>query len=168
MATDIHRHRGFDEQGCFGCQCNDLCCTEGADVDKEAYDLIKKYREQIEHITTIAFEDFFEDTWSGEADFLGCNSIRSRVGATGYCIFHFPEQKGCILFKLAFHDGLPKRIIPSICRLFPLTWNNETIEFYKKENIPAQCNCLALKNKAKESIVETQQEVIEDIFNIIL
>jgi hypothetical protein len=166
ISEDVYSHKGFDKNGCVGCQCTDQCCLHGADVDKEAYDLIKHYREQIERMTTIAFEDLFEDTWSGETDFLGGNSIRSRVGETGYCIFHFTEHKGCILFKLAFHDGLPKRIIPSICRLFPLTWNNGSLEYYRKEAIPFTCNCLEPANRTTKSVFQTQKEAIADIFEI--
>ena len=135
-------------------------------MDKEAYDLIKEHKARIERVSATKFEDFFENAWSGDRDFLGGNSIRSKVGKEGCCIFRFPEEKGCILFKLAMEDELPKRIIPSICRLFPLTWNNETLEYYAREHVPEACNCLEAQNKEGKSIFETQKEAIEDIFEI--
>ena len=162
----VYAHRGFDEKGCIKSHCTDLCCEYGADVDKEAYALIKKHKKRIELQNATAFEDFFEEAWSGERDFLGGNSIRSRIGKEGGCIFRFPEQKGCILFKLAIEDGLPRRIIPSICRLFPLTWNNGTLEYYEREHVPQACNCLEAQNREGRSIFETQKEAIDDIFEI--
>ena len=77
-----------------------------------------------------------------------------------------PEQKGCVLFKLAEEEQLPRRIIPSICRLFPISWNNGTMEYYEKENIPAVCNCLDPGNTNARAVIETQSEAIEDIFEI--
>ena len=162
----VYDRKGFDEHGCVKSRCTDLCCEYGADVDQEAYDLIKEHKARIEGISAAKFEDFFENAWSGDGDFLGGNSIRSRVGKEGCCIFRFPEQKGCILFKLAMEDGLPRRIIPSICRLFPLTWNNETLEYYAREHVPQLCNCLEVQNTEGRSIFETQREAIEDIFEI--
>ena len=162
----VYAHKGFDEHGCIRSRCTDLCCAYGADVDREAYELIKQHKERIELLNTAAFEDFFENAWSGDEDFLGGDSIRSRVGKDGHCIFRLPEQKGCILFKLAVEEGLPRRIIPSICRLFPLTWNNETLEYYAQEHVPQLCNCLEVHNTEGRSIFETQKEAIEDIFEI--
>jgi len=162
----VYAHRGFDENGCIKAQCTDMCCLYGADVDRETYELIKEHKARIERISGTTFEDFFENAWSGDKDFLGGNSIRSRLGKEGCCIFRFPEQKGCILFKLAIEDGLSRRIIPSICRLFPLTWNNETLEYYALEHVPQACNCLEAQNREGRSIFETQKEAIEDIFEI--
>ncbi len=138
--------RGFDEQGCIGSACQDMCCAYGADVDKESYDLIQEHRAKIERVSSSRFEDFFEQEWSGDKDFLGGNSIRSKVGKAGSCVFRLPGQKGCILFKLAAEEDLPRRIIPSICRLFPLTWNKDTLEYYEKENIPA-LHAIAMKRR---------------------
>ena len=166
ISDEIYSLKGFDEQGCLGSQCRDLCCAYGADVDKEAYELIEEHREKIERISDTRFEDFFEPAWSGEKDFLGGNSIRSKVGSAGCCIFRLLGQKGCVLFKLAAEEHLSRRIIPSICRLFPLTWNNEALEYYEKENIPVTCNCLELRNRTERSVFETQQEAIDDIFEI--
>ena len=165
ISGEVFSQRGFDEQGCIGSACQDMCCAYGADVDKESYDLIQEHRAKIERVSSSRFEDFFEQEWSGDKDFLGGNSIRSKVGTAG-CIFRLPGQKGCILFKLAADEDLPRRIIPSICRLFPLTWNNETLEYYAKEDIPATCSCLEKKNSTERTIFETQQEAIDDIFEI--
>ena len=166
ISRDVYSQKGFDEHGCIGCQCKDMCCREGADVDKEAYDLILKHKDRIERISNIKFEDFFEHTWSGDTDFLGGNSIRSKVGTSGYCVFRIQDNKGCVLFKLVMEDGVSRRIIPSICRLFPVTWDNETLAYYERKHIPSTCNCLELSNTTERSIFETQQEAIEDILDI--
>jgi hypothetical protein len=165
ISDEVYSRKGFDESGCIGSPCADMCCAYGADVDKESYDLIRKHRDKIERISKVTFEDYFEKEWSGDRDFLGGNSIRSRVGTAG-CIFRVSGQKGCVLFKLAAEEHVPRRIIPSICRLFPLTWNNETLEYYEKENIPVTCTCRGRKNITERTLFETQQEAINDIFEI--
>jgi len=166
IAHDVDAHKGFDDHGCIRSRCADLCCRYGADVDRETYELIKEHKARIELLNATAFEEFFEEAWSGDRDFLGGNSIRSKVGNAGFCIFRLPKQKGCILFKLAMEDGLPRRIIPSICRLFPLTWNNGTLEYYEREHVPKACNCLEAQNREGRSIFKTQKEAIDDIFEI--
>jgi len=166
ISEEVYSQRGFDEKGCIGSACQDMCCAYGADVDKESYDLIREHRAKIERISRSRFEDFFEQEWSGDKDFLGGNSIRSKAGKDGSCVFRLPGQKGCVLFKLATEERLPGRIIPSICRLFPITWNNETLEYYERENIPVTCSCLEEKNSTERTIYETQQEAIDDIFEI--
>jgi hypothetical protein len=166
IADELYSLKGFNELGCIGSTCADICCEYGADVDKESYELIREHREKIERISRVRFDGFFEQEWSGDSDFLGGDSIRSRVGASGTCVFRLPEQKGCVLFKLAAEEHLPRRIIPSICRLFPITWNNGTMEYYEKENIPSICNCLEPGNTTARTVFETQAEAIEDIFEI--
>jgi hypothetical protein len=62
-----------------------------------------------------------------------------------------------------------KRIIPSICRLFPLTWDNKELKVYDEQQgciIPTDCNCIESSNKTKDNIFETQKQEINDIFDI--
>ena len=76
-------------------------------------------------------------------------------------MFHLPKGKGCALYKLVHERQLPKRLVPSICRLYPLTWGGEELtlsdDFYPK------CNCTH-KNCGSRNILESQLEEVKDIF----
>ncbi|MBW3020992.1 hypothetical protein KY334_06885 [Candidatus Woesearchaeota archaeon] len=166
--------KGFDERGCYGCDCKDSCCKYGADFDKEAYDLVIKNKNLIEPLVGLPIEKCFETKFSGDKEFLGGNSIRSIKGKN-YCIFHNKEGKGCILYGLVLSKKLNRRAIPSICKLFPLTWENKKLIYYeelKNEEgfplckVPSDCNCLDPENKTKKSLFQTQKQDIDDIFEI--
>ncbi len=163
ISEEVHQLKGFDETGCYGCSCDDACCSYGADVDKLSYQLIIQYKDFIEPVIQEKIENCFEDSWLNDKEFLGEAAIRSKT-KKGKCIFNLQEKKGCILFKLVFNDHFPPRLIPSICRLYPITWQHGQLEIYKL--IEPQCNCLDIKNKSKSSIFMTQQKAIEDIFEI--
>ena len=164
ISQKVFSQKGFGSKGCYGCSCKDECCRFGADVDKEAYDLILKYRADIEKIIKIKIENCFENEWSGDKELLGKNSIRTKIGKNNFCVFHLSNKKGCALFELSKNKKLPKRIIPSICRLYPLNWNNG--EIVLDDDIELHCNCLNIMNKTQKSIFENQKEHIEDIFKI--
>ena len=164
IAEEVFRHRGFDEMGCYGSSCHDSCCRYGCDVDKEAFDLITANRGGIEKEIGLRIEDCFEKEWTNDDDFLGDNSIRA-IKRGDYCAFHFSDRKGCVLFHLVFKEGLPKRMVPSICRLYPLSWDKGEIHMYS--HIESTCNCMQGNNKASKNIMETQQEQVRDIFEIL-
>ncbi len=161
--------KGFDERGCFGCKCNDSCCKYGSDFDKESYDLVISNKNLIEPLINKKIEDCFEKKWSNDNEFLGNNSTSSIKGNHGFCVFHNTEGKGCILYNLVNVKKINKRIIPSICRLFPLNWHKGELIVYneqKKEVIPNDCNCVDLQNTTSKNILETQKKEINDIFDI--
>lgn len=163
ISDEVFRHKGFDERGCYGCSCNDSCCRYGCDVDKESFELILANRQIIEETVGIRLEDCFETEWSNDDDFLGKNSIRATKRGN-YCAFHFQDGRGCVLFRLVFNEGLPKRIIPSICRLYPLSWDKGEIHMYAP--IECTCNCVQSDNMGMKNIMETQKEQVRDIFEI--
>jgi hypothetical protein len=155
---------GFDECGCLGCPCNDSCCGYGADVDRESYKLIFSHRNQIEKIIGIKLEQCFSGKWSNDREFLGGNSIRAKKLRRGKCAFHLPKGKGCALYQLAWGGKAEMRIIPSICRLYPVSWNNGRIYLCRK--IEIDCNCIDSKNRSKMSVFEHHKKAVEDIFKI--
>ena len=112
----------------------------------------------------------FEETFSKDSEYLENNSIRSVKGENGFCVFHNKQGKGCVLYQLVQLGEISnRRIIPSICRLFPLTWNNGELKVYdEQENciIPNDCNCIEQENTTKKNILETQEPEIGDIFDI--
>ena len=86
----------------------------------------------------------------------------STTVINGTCSLHHPDGKGCVLFQVMVEARAPRRLVPSTCRLYPLTWNNGIIELFK--GIEPNCNCLAADNCGTRQLLETQREAIEDIF----
>ena len=161
--------KGFDIKGCIGCSalCKDLCCRYGADFDNESYDLVISNRILIEPLISRKIEDCFENKWSNDKEFLGNNSIRSLTNDTGYCFFHRKEGRGCVLYELVTSMNISRRLIPSICRLFPLTWEDSELYVYneKEEYIRFYgCSCFEPENITSKNILETQKAEITDIF----
>lgn len=163
VAENIFTHRGFSEKGCYASVCADNCCRRGCDVDKETYELIMLHRDEIEKIRGLSIEQCFEKQWSGQADFLGRDSISSTV-VGGTCAFHISSGKGCALWQMVFKYNCSRRIIPSTCRLYPLTWDKGLLRLV--DDIEKECDCLNPCNCAALNLWETQKEAIEDIFII--
>ena len=164
IAEEVFLIRGFDERGCYGHPCDDMCCIGGVEMDKEAHDLIFEHRGLIESRLGAALEDCFEKDWTNDSDCPGGNSIDTREGKHDYCMFHLPDKKGCVLYKLVAEKKLPKRIIPAVCRLYPLTWDEGVLCI--SEHLEAKCNCLARDNHTQKTLLETQRREIEDIFAV--
>jgi len=163
VSDAVFSHKGFDERGCYGSQCNDACCRMGADVDRESYDLIMQHREAIQQRLGRNLDACFEKEWSGQPDFLGNDSIATII-LNGFCALHLSGGRGCVLFQFVTEAHLPKRMVPSTCRLYPVTWNNGTVELFK--GIENTCNCLDPGNGATRKLWDTQKEAIEDIFSV--
>ncbi len=153
--------------GCIGSNCSDACCKYGADFDRAAFELVFKHREQVESLTGLTVEHCFENEWSGEVDYLGGDSIRSKVGPSGYCVFHTPEGKGCILYKLVMTADVSRRVLPSVCRLYPLTWGGGELAVYNESGediIEPDCVCLNPDKSSSCNLLVTQKHEIDDIF----
>ncbi len=170
MSEKCRLQKGFGQGGCLGSSCDDACCRHGADFDKAAHDLVFKHRELVEASTGLASERCFEDEWSGEKDYLGGDSIRSLVSRSGYCAFHSPTGKGCVLYELVFEKGVNRRIVPSVCRLYPLTWGGGELSVYDEgedgDDIEKNCVCLDPSMCSSKSIFATQAREIKDIFDL--
>lgn len=154
--------RGFDHVGCHRCGCDDACCAFGCEVDKTTYDLIHTHRALVEDLLQVGLDRCFTHEWAGEPEFLGGDCTRTTV-ANGFCAFRMRAGKGCALYHLVISRGLPRRMIPSICRLYPLSWSPGELcladDFYEK------CNCLS-GNQGTRSIIQSQWLEIEDIFEL--
>jgi len=164
VSEEIYFQKGFDEIGCYGSSCQDACCRFGSDVDKESYELICQNRDLIEKKLGFSLEECFTKEWSNQADFLGGNSISTTV-INGSCAFHVSASRGCVLFQLVMQENYPKRMIPSTCRLYPLTWDHGIMRVV--DSVEKCCNCLDPFNKSIRALWETQKEAIEDIFTIV-
>ena len=160
ISRAVLKKKGFDHRGCYGSSCNDACCRYGCNTDRESYELIIRHRKAIETRLGVSIEDCFKGKWSDDSEFLGGNSIDTTT-IKGFCAFKLPDEKGCILYELAMRKKASKRIIPSICRLYPLTWGGGELMMSDCE---FDCNCLEKNNKSPHSILQTQKDHIRDIF----
>jgi hypothetical protein len=161
----LHLQKGFEEDGCVKClECNDNCCTKGADVDRSAYDAIFKSRGGVEALIGMRLEDCFNKGWGKDAGYPGGNATRSKTKG-GACVFKLRGEKGCALFKLAFSNGLTPDIVPAICRTYPITWNHGKL-FLEDEWLIKECHCFAKNNCSRKSIFETQKSVLDELFDL--
>jgi hypothetical protein len=149
---------------CLRCKCGKnkkggACCVDGADFDKEAYNLLIKNRNLVEKQIGKKIEDCFEDTWLNDTDFLGGGGIASKK-ESDTCIFK-DKNAGCRLADLIFRKKLPTRMLPTTCRIYPLLWDNGLL-FVRRRRLG--CICDNPKNKTKKSLIETQKNELEDVF----
>ena len=178
VSSSIHAHKGFENgplKGCFTTCCGenklgDACCRYGCDVDKESYDILFCNREIIEPVIGLSLDYAFKGRWFGKGNYLGGTAIRSRTRKEdGFCVFHSKNAKGCELVNLVFKKNISKRVIPTICRIYPLANKGGKLAMYDeiwKVPIEKGCNCISKTNNTKQSIFETQKNEIEEIFNI--
>lgn len=167
ISSLCHSKKGFDARGCYGCACTDLCCQYGADFDAESHALVVKHRKLIESMIGRKIESCFSKGWSNETEYLGGNMIRCNTGPDGFCSFHNPKGKGCVLYMLTNKRKISRRIVPSICRIFPLTWDGGKLMFYEEDGgykLPRSCNCVEAENKTCENVLQSRKEEFEDIF----
>lgn len=163
VCEECKKQKGFDERGCFGTKCHDACCRYGCDVDKDAYELIKKNKHLIKEILSYDFSKLFSGKMESDVEYPGGSYIRSKkLRSTGYCIFHKVDEKGCVLYELVFAGGLPKNIIPLICRLYPIEWDKGKLRVdHLEEN---SCNIFREDNKSTNSILDSQKETLDEYF----
>jgi hypothetical protein len=163
VCKDCLKQKGFDSRGCYGTDCHDTCCRYGCDVDKDAYYLIRKNSDVIKDILDLDFRNLFSGKMQYDSEYPGGAYIRSRkLRATGYCIFHKVGEKGCVLYELVFAGGLPKSIIPLICRLYPIEWDKGKLRVDRLEE--SSCNIFSDDNNSAQNILESQKETLDEYF----
>jgi len=166
ISKKCYSQKGFDDRGCYGSSCGDSCCKYGADFDKAAYDLVMRHREAIEPLIDKNIEECFHPRFESDSEYLGGRAVRSLKDNSGFCVFHSKTGKGCVLYSLVNSGDVSKRIIPSICRLFPLSWGDGELVVCDRGDMPDDCNCNELQNNTARILLETQKHEIEDIFDV--
>ncbi len=164
ISSELSRQPGFDSRGCLGTDCEDECCRYGADVDRQSYEAIQKHKDLVERRTGSRFQDLFLKEWLPDTEYPGGGAIRSSVGADGYCVFHIRNGRGCNLFKLALSGQAPIKIVPAICRTYPVQWDAGELKLSSHKE--PRCNCYAADNPGTRSAWETQKEAILDLFEL--
>ncbi|MBI2400307.1 MAG: hypothetical protein HYV23_04510, partial [Deltaproteobacteria bacterium] len=118
---NIASHKGLFDEGCYGSQCQDECCGWGCDIDFATIKLIMKHRDKVEALTGAKVEDCFKTPLKVDDDYIGGAYRETAVRKSDkLCCFHLKGSKGCSLFSLWIKEKLPKRIVPTICRTYPV------------------------------------------------
>jgi hypothetical protein len=163
----IASHKGLFDEGCYGSQCQDECCGWGCDIDYATIKLIEKNRDKVEALTGAKVEDCFKTPLKVDDDYVGGAYRETAVRKSDkLCCFHLKGSKGCSLFYLWIKEKLPKRIVPTICRTYPVTWHRGKLF----ADLPLKKNCKAREKTPKgvkvASLFETQKKELKALFDI--
>lgn len=159
---------GLFGDGCYGStKCNDDCCEYGCDVDLVTLKLIGKHRRLIEPLIKAKIEDCFSTELKKDDDYIGGAYRETAVRKKDkLCAFHMIGKRGCSLFYLWAEKGLPKRIVPTICRVYPITWHRGKLFI----DTPLRKDCVCKEKAAKDicvpSLFETQKKEIRALFEM--
>jgi hypothetical protein len=165
---DIKTQKGLFGDGCMDANCYDICCEYGCDVDLASLRLIYKYRHMIEPLIRAKVEDCFATELKVDEDYIGGSYRESAVRESDErCAFHLVGRKGCALFYLWGKEGLPKRIVPTICRTYPITWHRGRL--FVDRPLRKACKCLEKTPNGMKvpSLYETQKREISALFDIL-
>jgi len=107
----------------------DACCQYGVDVDLGERDGILAHREQIRGILDPAVRDlpWFKSEETADPDFPSGRYVRTQTHAGG-CLFLSHDGRGCAVHRASIEGGWDFHgIKPHVCRLFPLSYDQESI-----------------------------------------
>ncbi|HLC18609.1 MAG TPA: hypothetical protein VJM57_06300 [Thermodesulfobacteriota bacterium] len=165
---EVFTHKGLFDEGCYGSECEDDCCVYGCDVDYESLKLIYKHRDLIEPLIKTRIEECFLTELTRDNDYVG-GAYRETAtrDSDGLCKLHLVGKKGCSLFYLWAARGLPKTMVPTICRVYPITWHRGRL-FVDR---PLKRACKARERKPKgvkevPSIFDTQSKEVLALFDL--
>jgi ferredoxin len=108
---------------CMGCGfCADSCCSHGVDVDGRVEARLIAEAEAIERHTGISADEWFGGPAQPDADAPG-GTLRRTAVRDGYCVFHTPGGRGCMLHSYALVTGRDYHLLkPMVSTLFPVTF----------------------------------------------
>lgn len=159
--------KGLFGEGCYGSSCQDECCEYGCDVDLTTLKLIYKHKDQIEPLIKAKVEDCFATELKQDDDYIGGAYRETAVRkADKTCKFRLIDQRGCSLFYLWAKKGLPKKIVPTICRVYPITWHRGRLFVDTPLRTGCKCKELTQKGAVIPSLFETQKKEIMALFDI--
>ncbi|MDH4227441.1 MAG: hypothetical protein OEV59_06780 [Deltaproteobacteria bacterium] len=165
---DIFLQKGLFGDGCYGSPCDDMCCRYGCDVDYSTLKVILKNRKKVEKLIGARIEDCFSTHVKVDDDYIGGAYAETRVRKEdNICAFHLRGEKGCALFYLWKIKGVSKRIIPTICRTYPITWHRGFLTIDRP--LRKQCKCLekyGCKKTTPPSLYDTQKKEVHALFDV--
>lgn len=159
--------KGLFGTGCYGSDCQDVCCRYGCDVDLATIKLIEKHRDLIEPLVEAKIEDCFKTPLKKDDDYIG-GAYRETAtrDEDDTCAFKLKGRRGCSLFFLWATKKLPKRIVPTICRVYPITWHRGRLFVDTPLWAPCKCKEATPRGMKIPSLFETQKKEIRALFDI--
>lgn len=107
----------------------EACCQYGVDVDIGERDGILAHADQIKDILDAEVRDlpWFKSEVTEDEDFPSGKFVRTETYNDG-CLFLSHDQRGCAVHRASIEGGWDFHgIKPNICRLFPMSYDNEAI-----------------------------------------
>jgi Fe-S-cluster containining protein len=119
----------------------DACCQYGCDVDLAEQAAI---RARADDIRPLLRADVADRPWFGTEEWVDADYPSGRVVRTetvdGGCIFLAHDRRGCAIHRASLERGWDFRgVKPSICRLFPLSYEQDTILVAEEEYPEYSC-----------------------------
>ena len=108
----------------------DACCQYGADLDLGERDQILAHAADIQRVLSplVADEPWFTDEIEVDPDFPSGAKTRTRMRGDEGCVFLAHDRRGCGIHRASLESGWDLHgVKPAICRLFPLTWDHDSI-----------------------------------------
>ena len=108
---------------------NDICCQYGVDTDLLERDAIHANADKIRPLLTAAAQvtPWFGDEIFDDKDYPSGHVVRTSV-FNGGCVFLSHDGRGCAIHRASLEQGWDMNgIKPSICRLYPLSYEEDTI-----------------------------------------
>ncbi|MFL5560099.1 MAG: hypothetical protein ACJ79K_01365 [Gemmatimonadaceae bacterium] len=100
----------------------DSCCAHGVDVDGRVEAALIAEAPAIERHTGIPMSEWFRGAAITDEDAPG-GSLRRTAVRDGYCVFHTPGGRGCVLHSYAVQTGRDYHLLkPMVSTLFPVTF----------------------------------------------
>lgn len=163
----LYTQKGLFGEGCYGSDCQDECCEYGCDIDYATIKLIMKHRRAIERLVKAKIEDCFSTELKIDDDYIGGAYRETAVRKSDKtCAFHLVGKRGCSLFYMWMKKGLPKRIVPTICRTYPVTWHRGRLFLDTPLRKACKCKEATPRGVKVPSIFETQKKEIKAVFDI--
>lgn len=108
---------------CMACGfCADSCCAHGVDVDGRVEAALIADAPAIERHTGVPMSAWFRDAAVADEDAPG-GTLRRTALRDGYCVFHTPGGRGCMLHSYAVQSGRDYHALkPMVSTLFPVTF----------------------------------------------
>lgn len=106
----------------------DACCQYGCDVDLFEREAILAKRDDIAPLLRAGVNGpWFDDEVEEDADYPSGKVVRTAMHGEG-CLFLAHDKRGCAIHRAALEHGWDYRgVKPAICRLFPLSYEEDTI-----------------------------------------
>ena len=110
---------------CMACAfCADSCCAHGVDVDGRVEAALLAESVAIERHIGVAASEWFGAPAIADDDAPG-GTLRRTAIRDGYCVFHAPGGRGCMLHSYAIASGRDYHTLkPMVSTLFPVTFGD--------------------------------------------